>query len=248
MKLNKPLLTLPIIFVLTLSACNIAFKAPSPSPNDAAATIVAMTLKAQGLPTSAGFVSTPSTPSTPSASPAASTPTVKPTLLINPNNAKCRSNSNADSKVVVTFAAGTNVDLIGKDTADNTWLVNDPGGAGLCWVQTQDGTASGSFANLPEVTPQATAPGLPARPGSISYSYNCDNASLTTDMKWKDAANNENGYRVYRDGTKIADLPADSTAYTDTTSYTPGTTVTFSVEAYDDAGASPQSSISFHCP
>ncbi len=242
MKSNNRLLALPITLALILSACNLNLQAPPNNPNQAAATIVAMTLTAVHSPTSNGLVA-----ATPLASPAVSTPTTKPTLHIN-NNTPCRSGPAADAKVIASFTAGTTVDLIAEDGADGYWVVTDPATASLCWVAAQDGTPGGSFSAVPRITPPATALALPARPGSISYTYSCDTASLTTVMSWADTADNETGYHVYRQGTQIADLPANSSAYTDTTAYTPGTQVTYAVEAYNGAGASPQRSITFHCP
>ena len=237
---------LPALLVLSfLAACNFpGINAnTSISPQDQAATVVAMTLQASGISTAPGFVSTPF------ASPAPPTPTVKPTLSINTNNAKCRSGPSSDSKVIATYPGGTIVDMVARDTADSYWAVKDPASGDLCWIQAQDATPGGSFDSLPEVTPQASsAAGVPARPGSINYTFSCDNATLTTNMSWTDAADNENGYRVYRLGTQVADLPANSTSFSENIPYTAGTSITYSVEAYNDSGASPQRSITFHCP
>ena len=242
MKSPKALSMFLSALILAALACNIGFQAPSSDSRAAAATIVAMTLSAQGLPTSTG-----TTVATPFISPVAPTPTVKPTLHINANNAKCRSGPSQDSKVIATFNAGATVDMIAKDTADGYWIVKDPGSGDTCWVRAQDATPGGSFDSLPEVTPQASAQSVPTRPGSLFYNYSCDNTSVTTTLTWADAANNENGYRVYRLGNLIADLPANSTAYADTANVPFGTQLTYSVEAYNDAGASAQRSVTFTC-
>jgi len=244
-KMKLPSKLLPALLILSfLVACNFPGNKvnTSISPQDQAATIVAMTLQASGIATSSGFISTPF------ASPAPPTPTVKPTLTINTNNAKCRSGPGANFKVSATYPSGTIVDLVAKDTADGFWIVKDPASGDLCWIQVQDATAAGSFSSLPEVTPQASTASVPARPGSINYSYSCDNATLTTKMSWTDAADNENGYHVYRLGTQIADLPANSSSFTENIPYTAGTSITYSVEAYNDSGASAQRSITFQCP
>jgi hypothetical protein len=230
------------ILVFALSACNLQINPPSSDPLSAAATIVAMTLQAKGLPTSQGLLA-----ATPFASPAVATPTTKPTLFINKDNTKCRSGPGPDFKVIASYNTGTTLDLLAKDTADSYWLVKDPSSADICWVQAQYATPGGSFDSLPEVTPQASTNNAPARPGSIIYTFSCDNTSVTTKLSWADNANNENGYHVYRLGDQIADLPPNSTSYTDTVNYTLGTQMTYAVEAYNDAGVSQQRSITFTC-
>ena len=245
--MKYPYKILPALTILLmLAACNLPSLQVNQnlSPNDQAATIVAMTLQAGGLPTSQGAI-----PTTPFASPAAATPTVaKPLLFINNSDTKCRSGPGPNFKVVATFGSGVTVEMVGKDTADSYWLVKDPGSAEDCWVQAQNGTPSGGFDTLPEVTPQAVSQGAPARPGSIIYNFSCDNSSLTTSLSRADSADNENGYHVFRLGNQIADLPANSTSYSDTVNYTLGTQMTYSIEAYNDAGVSEQRSITFTCP
>lgn len=238
----KKLLSVFVFLEFVLTACNLQMNTPSSDPLSAASTIVAMTLQAQGLPTSQGLVA-----DTPFASPVVATPTTKPTLVINKNNSKCRSGPSPDFKVIASYNSGTKVDLVAKDTADSYWLVKDPSSADICWVQAQDATPGGSFDNLPEVTPQVSTNKAPARPGSIIYTFSCDNTSVTTKLSWADNANNENGYHVYRLGSQIADLPPNSNSYTDTVNYTLGTQMTYAVEAYNDAGVSQQRSISFTC-
>jgi hypothetical protein len=202
-----------------------------------------MTLKAQGLPTSPG----PSA-ATPFASPAAATATIKPTLHINNNNSKCRGGPSQDDKVIASLNKGMTVDLIAKDTADGYWLVKYAPTRDICWVQAKDATPGGSFGNLPEVMPQATVNStVPNRPGSLFYNYQCDSNTTTTTLTWADTADNESGYHVYRLGNLIADLPANSTSYTDNANVPPGTQLTYSVEAYNSSGASAQRSATFTC-
>ncbi len=228
--------------MLLLAACNLPMLQPTvgPSANEQAATIVAATLAAQ--PTATALQVTPfASPVSP-----AITPTTKPTLSVNTDNAECRSGPTTDAKLVAKFPVGTTVDLVGKDTADSYYIVVDPASHDLCWIEAQFGTPGGSFSLLPEITPpaQATAQNakVPAKPGALFYNFTCLGGSqVTVDLRWSDTANNEKGYRVYRDGTQIADLPANSTTYTDTTTVAPGTALKYQVEAYNDVGASPQS-------
>ncbi len=250
MKSSKGVLIGTTTLILSMLACNFNIRAPSTSPIEAAGTIVAMTLGAQGVSTSAGAVKTPS--SSPSPAPVSATPTTKPTLVINVNNADCRTGPSANTKLLTSLNSGTTVDLIAKDTADGYWLVKDPASGSSCWVRVQDATPGGSFDLLPEVTPQATSgANTPAKPGSSSsfnyWEYSCGAGSVTVNLHWIDAANNENGYHIYRLGQLIADLPANSTTYSETINTTGGN-LSYSIRSYNDAGESaPLTTPSFSC-
>ncbi len=228
-----------VLLILAALACN--FPAPAtPNPLEAAATIVALTLQAQGLPTSAGGPAATATPS-PSATPA-------PPILYIREEARCRSGPGPNFKVVATFAPGLALEMVGQDIPDGYWVVRVPNSAETCWVQAQDGSPGGDFEHLPQVTPPASTQRVPSRPGALFYNFFCDTNSLTTALRWTDTADNENGYRVYRQGSPVADLPPDSTSYTDTLRYVLGTPITYAVEAYNDAGTSPQRAVTFTCP
>lgn len=229
-----------------LGACTLGQARPPENPNEVAATIVAATLKAQGISTSpASSAKTEVT-----ATPPTATATAKPELKISANAAACRVSPSASSEILTTLGAGTTVDLIAQDTADGYWMVKDPVSGSSCWVQVQDGTASGGYALLPEVTPQATeSRTTPAKPGSGStfnyWEYNC--GAGTVSLQWLDNADNETGYRIYRNGQMIADLPAGSTSYTDSIYLGIGP-LEYGIRAYNDSGESaPLNTPAFSC-
>jgi hypothetical protein len=227
-----------------LAGCNLPGAQPTPTVSvlDQAATIVAATLGAGGISTAAPPAATASP-----TIPVTATATIKPTLHINTDGAKCRSGAGPDFKEIASFASGTTVDMIAKDTQDGYWFVKDPTSGSSCWVSVQDATPSGSFDLLPEITPPPVAAQPPGKPGMGSWNYNCDNTSLTTILAWTPASGEVNGYRVYREGTKIADLPASTTTYTETVDFTYGSTMTYAVEAFNEAGAGPQLTWEFKC-
>ncbi len=238
----KPFLIVALTAALSLAACNLPGAQPTPglSLEQQAGTMVAATLT--GVPPSASVAVTPF------ASPAIPTvvPTTKPVFSVNTANAECRSGPGPDFKLIATFATGTKVDLAGKDTADSYYIVVDPTSHNLCWVQAQDGTPSGSYSNLLEVTPPASAASqkVPARPSYVGYNFSCEfsggGMQVKVDLKWPDTATNEKGYYVYRDGQQIADLPANTTTYSETTSISSGTVLVYAVAAYNDIGTSAQ--------
>ncbi|HTP01437.1 MAG TPA: hypothetical protein VMJ64_08695 [Anaerolineales bacterium] len=235
------------VLALLLVGCNLPGVASSAglSPEQQAATIVAATMNAQP----AGATSIPATAVTPSSSPAvpSATATSKPTLKINTAGTECRTGPGGDATVVATFNAGTTLDLVGKDNVDSFWVVVDPISHNLCWVQGGDGTPGGSYQTVVEVTPPASSsssPKAPARPPFVRYSFECTFATggsqLNVDLSWTDQADNESGYYIYRDGSQIADLPANSTSYSDTTTAASGHTYVYGVAAYNDVGISDQ--------
>jgi hypothetical protein len=63
-------------------------------------------------------------------------------------------------------------------------------------------------------------------------------------LQWADAANNETGYRVYREGSVLATLPANTTTYTDSPPF--GGPYTYAVEAVSVDGASAQATVQSH--
>src|SRR5512135_1617653 len=233
-------LTSLLLAILLLTACN-AKTTPTasvPLVEQLAATLVAATMQAATSAASHGSSQT-------STAASAATPTTKPALFIHTDKATCRTGPGTDFKVVATFAAGTTVDMAGKDTTDSYWIVIDPATGSLCWIQAQDATPSGSFDLLPDMTPQASTQTVPAKPTALGWpffcAYNADGSyTVTTQLSWMDVANNENGYRIYRNGAQIADLPANTTTYKDKVDVPANTAVVYSVEAYNDAGASPQ--------
>ncbi len=60
-------------------------------------------------------------------------------------------------------------------------------------------------------------------------------------LTWMDNSSNEKGFKIYRNGTLIKTLPADSTTFTDTTAQR-NTPYTYSVSAFNDYGESQKSS------
>lgn len=238
--------TMGLVFLaaLLLAACNLQINAGSSSDSTvehAAATIVALTMQAHGQ-TPGGQ------PVTPFVSPVPATATTKPTVSIHTDGAKCKSGPGEDFKVIATFGVGTSADLIAKDTADGYWLVKDPTSGSSCWVLVQDATPAGSFEDLPEVTPQPVAQNVPNAPTRGNWNYSCDNSSLSTLLGWNAPAGSVNGYRVYREGTQIADLGGGTTSYKETIPFNYGSSINYSVEAYNDAGSSSKLTWSFSCP
>ena len=263
MKLRKTILLFSGTLILSMLACNLGVKAPTAlSPREAAATIVAQTLQIQGLPTSTGQVLNSPVPVTPTVgtpmltTTPTTTPTITPTysvpiLTINANT-NCRTGPGQNYDIVFTFLPGAKAEIVGQDPQDNYWVVKLPDGSGTCWVWGQYATTAGSYWVVPTLTAPSTAtPAPPEAPTFKSWNYGCTwngiNNNLNMDLSWTDHSNNETGFHVIRNDQVIADLPANSTSYTDVYAVDTGISVTYRVEAYNPSGSSSTKTISEAC-
>jgi len=78
-------------------------------------------------------------------------------------------------------------------------------------------------------------------------SWNGSGTQMEIKIKWTDHADNELGYRIYRGGTVLAELGANSTEYTDIFSVVQGQAIYYAVEAFNENGASKQFALSAAC-
>ncbi|MGA7193708.1 MAG: hypothetical protein WBW94_08765 [Anaerolineales bacterium] len=235
---------LVILFILTLAmlACNINVElTPSSQAQSAIATVVEQTMQAveHASSTPIAVLNTPTSLATPS-------PSATPMAVIKAVT-YCRSGPSEKYISIADVNPNQTAAVIGKDAAGDYWLIVSP--SGDCWVAAEYVTITGNTQNIPEVTPPPSTPsGIPAGPGSLFYQYACSNSgSETTQLTWADESNDETGFHVYRNGTLIATLPANSTSYTDTTSFTIGSTIIYSVTAYNNVGESAPRTQSFQC-
>jgi hypothetical protein len=85
-----------------------------------------------------------------------------------------------------------------------------------------------------EVTPLVTPPEAPEQLHIANQV--CSGQTYSVTLGWIDAAHNEDGYRVYRDGALITTIGPNSTSHTDNPPY--GGPYTYGVEAFNSAGSS----------
>ncbi len=117
-------------------ACNLQSSTAGPTA-DLAATITsqAMTLSAPA--------------STPLPAGKAAGPEVTVSSVTN-----CRKGPSQSFDLVLVVNPGQAYELVGKDTADNYWIIKNPVG-GTCWLWGQYASVSGDTGSLPEVPPPA---------------------------------------------------------------------------------------------
>jgi hypothetical protein len=76
-------------------------------------------------------------------------------------------------------------------------------------------------------------------PGELRYAYDCSSGSISITLTWLDKASGEEGYRVYRDGNKLADLAPDTLTYSDIVPASGA--YKYTVSTFDSSGESPAS-------
>ena len=229
-----------IFLMFAISACNLPSASSDPSINDQAATIVAMTLQAGSTPTAQTILNTPTAMSI--------VTKPGPSSFTATENTNCRSGPGKNYARLTTIPGGTTVTIVARYATGSFWIVTPPDGSSNCWVDSTLGTVTGDTTTLPQITPVASEnKDSPERPGSLYYEYSCPFGNLSTVLTWADKADNETGYRIYRNDQQIVELPANSKTYTDNTTIIVGTSISYSVEAFNEAGASEQRTISFKC-
>lgn len=202
---------------------------------------------------------------TPTVSPTADAGAEDPEGSLN-SNANCRRGPGTEYDVVTSLTEGTIVALDGRnDFAPPWWYIVIPGSSAHCWVSDSIIDISGPVDDLPIIaapplpsdtpiatptaTPTATpAPVPPDAPDNLSVSDSCTGSGLDVTLSWSDNSANESGFRVYRDGSLLATLSANTTSYSESAPHT-NTGYSYAVEAFNSVGSSGQASAnSSVCP
>ena len=103
----------------------------------------------------------------------------------------------------------------------------------------------------PTATPTSTtpAPSAPNAPSILQITSSvCNGSGLAVTLSWSDNADNEDGFRIYRDGGLIQTVGANVTTYNDNAPHK-NSAYTYAVEAYNGVGASAQTTVNSQvCP
>jgi hypothetical protein len=181
---------------------------------------------------------TPASLPTISASP---TPTYSvPTLTLR-EATNCRTGPGLTYEILVTYPVGHTLEIVGRLESEDFWLVKSgESSTGTCWLWGEFAYMAGSYWTAaavtfvtPPPTPTTAAPLL--APSSPVYEYDCDyfNNTFSFLMIWEDRASSEQGYRIFRDGMLLAELPAGSTSYAETIIMPADGSAEYSVQVYD---------------
>lgn len=265
----KKMLSIFGMLILLLTACAPVPETPALSVEQQAATIVALTLTSlaesekppPASPTAVQAVgetplASPTGPAAtipPNLTPTASTGTPSATILTVDSNTNCREGPGLSYTVVLVLVPGTNYQMIARAEDDKYWIVTEPGKPAACWVPAELSNAFGNVTVLPVVTPSAptSAAGALQAPTGLAWAHNCKfngtSYDITVNLRWTDRSNNELGFRVYRGGVVVANLPADTSTYTDVFAGGAAQVNTYRVSAWNANGEALGSPISFSC-
>jgi len=159
----------------------------------------------------------------------------------------CRSGPGTNYERITQITPGEQVKVIGSFNG-NYWVVSSA--AGTCWVSAEFATPIGSVDVVPTVTAPATptgnAPeGVSLQKWDIFCNYQTDKADVS--LRWSDKSNDETGYRILRNDGVVAELPADTTQYSETITLLSGQSVAYRVEAFNLIGSVSSSTIALYC-
>jgi len=237
-----------------ISACNFPSAVEQVTPPSDVQTAAALTVEALIHPLASATIQVDDeTPANP-------TPTVGPTGTITPTysiprlkileQTNCRAGPGQDYDVLFTYLPNVSLEIMGRYEPGNFWLVkSDESVTGECWLWGQYAEATGSYWVVPSVTPPPTATIPPPKAPVVLWDYFCSyvNNQINVELKWTDVANNESGYRVFRNGGLVAELPANSSTFSETIALVAGEKSTYQIEVYNPTGSTRSSPVSFTC-
>ena len=252
---NHRSLIAAISLIFAILACNSPLA--NPTPEESAPEI--QTAAAQTLQ----VILTPSISASTQLSPVANTPlatatrvgatTQTPTysvpMLTVREQTNCRAGPGQDYEILFTYLPGKELEIVGRYDPDNYWLVKAvESPTGTCWLWGEFVEVTGSYGAVPSVTPPATVTSAPPQaPSIVEWEFSCSGGTITFIVSWEDKANNETGYRVFRNGETVAELPANSSSYTDTMTPTGNENVDYYLQVYSPFGSANSSIMRMNC-
>jgi len=90
--------------------------------------------------------------------------------------------------------------------------------------------------NSPSSSPR-TSSSIPVPPNAPSNLVTESVSQKAVELRWVDNSDNENGFRIYRNGTTVGSVATNVNTYQDT-NLKPGTTYEYMIRAYNQAGES----------
>lgn len=257
----KKTISIIIFLAIALSACNFpSAQETGLSVEQQAATVVAQTLTAAADENAAPLATPTAPPNTegaptlqPGATPTASTGTPTATILTVDSNTNCRAGPGTSYAIVITLVPGVTYQMIARTEDNSYWIVTEIGKSNPCWVPAEFSNAFGNVNQLKVTTPSAptSAAGALQAPSGLRYQYSCSfngvNSDITVQLSWTDRSNNEDGFRIYRDGVVVATVAANVTVYTDLFAGGAAVTYTYRVSAFNVNGEALGGTISFSC-
>ena len=246
--------------ILAILACN--WPLDQVPPPDEIQTAAALTLQAILTPTVTSAASTP--PITTTSSPrvtstistagspaitASQTPTYSVPIATVSESTNCRTGPGEEYQVVVTYTTGRELEIVGRYDPGNFWLVkSNESPNGTCWLWGDFVEVTGSYWAVSSVTPPATSTSAPPRaPIIVEWNFFCEGGNLNFTVTWRDESTNETGYRLFRNGEAIVELPANSTTHTDLYDVQSDESVEYYIQVYSPTGTANTSIMRMRC-
>lgn len=247
-----------MILILALFACNMPFE--QLPPPDEIQTAAALTLQAILTPSATSKASTPLITATASprvtrtaAAAGSATITITPTysvpMLTVREATNCRTGPGEAYEVVVTYLTGKQLEIVGRYDPENFWLVkSSESPTGSCWLWGEFADVTGSFWAVASVTPPPTATARPPRaPGIVEWNFSCSDGNITFTVNWVDNASDEAGYRIFRNGEGLVELPANTVTFTDVFNLPPDQSVEYYIQVFGPRGTANSSIMRMRC-
>jgi uncharacterized protein YraI len=170
-------------------------------------------------------------------------------MLTVKESTNCRTGPGEQYSVVVTYLTGKKLEIAGRYDPGNFWLVkSNESPTGTCWIWGEYADATGSYWTVPSVTPPPTATSAPPRAPSIEkWEFFCSSGTLTFTVNWTDNATNEAGYRIFRNGEGVVELPANTITYTDTYALPADQSVEYYIQVFGPSGTANSSVMRMRC-
>jgi hypothetical protein len=146
----------------------------------------------------------------------------------------CRMGPGTDYEIVFTYPAGTRLEVIGRYEPGDFWLVKaDESPAGSCWMWGEFVEVTGDYSTVSDIIPSPVATNIRSETLIVDrWEYTCESEFAIFTLNWQDRATNETGYRIFRNGELLVELPAGSTAYTDTFALTADRSVEYYLQVF----------------
>jgi len=242
----KKIMGLFLALGVLISSCNLPI-AGAPDPQ--IATAAAMTVQAALNEVTPLASPTSGKLGVGTATKAVSTPTFSQPMASVGEVVNCRKGPGTNYELITQILPAESVKIIGF-FSPNYWVVST--NEGECWLSGEFATPVGSFAAVPTVTAPPTPAGDAPEAASFQktgwtfFCYGTGQADIT--LSWSDNADNEKGYRILRNGDKVAELPANSTYFAETIDLTSGESAGYQIQAYNESGESNSPVANITCP
>lgn len=241
--------------LLAMLACSLPSVALPTVVSDQTATVTAATLQGpthngSDVPQTATVSLTPQMTASPNGSLTATiTPTYSVPMLIVQESTNCRTGPGEQYQILFTYLEGKQLEIAGRSDTGDFWLVKAPESpTGTCWLWGEFVEVTGSHWVVPSVIAPPTGTNPPPQQVILeNWEFFCSGDTLNITIIWFDRAENETGYRIFRNGGAVAELPANSTTYTESTELRAGQWAEYYIQVNTPNGSANSSIMRMTC-